>query len=700
MSPIGWTHGPPTGISFRVNPSVPLPASQRATLDAVVRRLVPHAFQDAARGERLLTDIADRVARLAPRRRRDFGLALTLAGSRTAALLGGTRPIPFIRQGAASQDRLLDAWTNSRLPILRTVVQGLRRFVMHAEYATPEALAEVGYRGPYHERGPAVPWEGALPGTRSDAEPVMRAPDPATAHRQPALPSTLSALVIDGQVVRAEVVVVGTGVGGSVAAARLAEAGFDVLMVEAGELVTGEELDEREAPMFERLYADAGLRATNDVSVSLFQGAVVGGGTTVNWMVMLRTPEWVLHEWAAYHGIEGMRAADLAPHFDRIERETHTRVVPEDAHSPNNRIILGGARALGWSAFSARINATGCIRTGFCGYGCRSGAKQGALQTYLPRAQRAGARLITHGRVERISFAAHGGSFPTKRLHVRHAPPDGPTREIEIEAPVVILAAGAIETPALLQRSGLGGGAVGRYLRLHPTTGLYGFYDQEMYGAAGIPLSAACDEFTRLDPAGYGALIECPPLHPGLAAAATPGFGASHRETMRRYPNIGTLIVLVRDGVVRGQSDGEVRARRDGSTSIRYRLNRADALHMEAGLVAAARLHFAAGAREVLSGHSRPVVLHSADDAGRLRGQPMGPNQLALASAHVNGTCRMGIDRRSAGTDTHGERFGAPGLFVADGSLLPTALGVNPQETIAALAGIVAERIASRRRPG
>ena len=683
-----------------MNPSVPLSAGQLATLEAAVRRIVPHAFEDAARGARLLAAVGSRIEALPSYRRRDVANALLLMGSRLGALLALKRPRPFVRQSPAGQDALLLAWSRSRLPILRTVVQGVRRFVLQTEYATPEGMREVGYRGPYHLRGPAVPWEGALPGAHSDAEPILRASDPAAASRPPALPSTLSALVIDGQVLRAEVVVIGTGGGGAVAAARLAEEGFDVLMVEAGELVTGEELDEEEGPLFARLYADQGLRATTDLGVSLFQGGVVGGGTTVNWMVMYRTPDWVLDEWADYHGIEGMRAADLAPYFDRIEAESHTREVPEDAHSPNNRIILGGARALGWSAFSARLNANGCVRTGFCGYGCRSGAKQGALQTYLPRAQLAGARLMTHARAERIEFATYGGSFPTKRVTVRHTPPDGPAREVAIEAPVVIVAAGAIETPALLQRSGLGGGGVGRFLRLHPTTGLYGFYDQEMYGAGGIPLSAACDEFLRIDYAGYGALIECPPLHPGLAAAAIPGFGTAHHETMLRFPNIGTLIVLIRDGARRGESDGDVRARRDGSIAVRYRLNRTDAAHLETGLVAAARLHFAAGAREVLSSHSQPVRIYSPDDASKLRGRPMRANDIALASAHVNGTCRMGTDRRTAGTDTHGERFGAPGVFVADGSLLPTALGVNPQETIAALATIVAERIASRRRPG
>lgn len=683
-----------------MDPPVLLPAGQQATLAAAVRRLVPQAFDDHARGARLIAAVAERAASLPLRRRRAFSRALVLLGSRLAALAGARRPRRFDRQPPAVQDRLLEAWIRSPIPVLRSAVQGIRRFVLQAEYATTEALAEVGYHGPYHTRGPAVPWEGALRGVRTDAEPVLRAPEPESAHRPPALPATLSALVLDGSRLRADAVVIGTGAGGAVAAARLTQAGFDVLIVEAGELVTGDELDEQESPLFARLYAEEGLRTTDDLGVSLLQGGAVGGGTTVNWMVMLRTPEWVLDEWADYHGVEGMRSSQLASLFDRIEQETHTRLVPDDAHSPNNRVILDGARTLGWSAFAARINASGCVRTGFCGSGCRVGAKQGALQTYLPRAQRAGARLITHGRAERIEFAGHGGSFPTKRVHVRHAPPGRPPSDVVIETPVVVVAAGAIETPALLQRSGLGGGGVGRYLRLHPTAGLYGFYDHEMYGAGGIPLTAACDEFIRLDPAGYGALIECAPLHPGLAAASIPGFGARHCDAMRRLPNIGTLIVLARDGARRGESDGEVRTRRDGSISIRYRLSRPDAQHLESGLVSAARLHFAAGASEVLSGHSRPVLIHSPEDVGRLRGRPMGPNQIALGSAHVNGTCRMGVDRRTAGTDTHGERYGAPGVFVADGSLLPTALGVNPQETIMALATIVAERIASRRRPG
>ena len=680
--------------------ATPLSPARRAALAAIAQAVVPHAFDDTARGARLLALVEARIAGLAPHKRRELSAAIGLLGSRLAALFAGLPPKPFVQLSAEQQVRVLTRLAESQVALARLLVQAVRKTILLTEYTTPEAQKEIGYHGPYHARGPAVPWEGALPGSPSDAEPVLRASLPDAAHRQPPRAAALKPL-LGGDSFTADAIVIGTGAGGAVAAARLAEAGMDVLILEAGALRSGADFTEDEGGMFDALYAEGGQRTTDDLSVSFVQGVGVGGGTTVNWMVMLRTPDWVLDEWATRHGAEGMRAADLAPYFARIEDEVHSRVVPDDAHSPNNRIVLDGARQLGWSARAAAINAKDCVRTGFCGYGCRTGAKQGGLQTYLPRAQASGARLLPDARALRIEVIERGGSFPKKRVTFTHtARTSGAVRTLTAEAPIVVVAGGAVETPVLLQRSQMGGGGTGRFLRLHPTTGLFGIYDREMVGSSGIPLSTLCDEYLRQDRAGYGAWIECPPLHPGLAAVAAPGVGATHRDVMRRFPNLGTLIVLTRDGAQQDHSDGEVRLRRNGTTSIRYALNPADARHMEQGLVAAARLHFAAGAREVLSGHKRCVTLRSPADIDALRGRPFRANDIALFSAHVNGTCRLGSDRQTAGTDPHGEVYGAPGVFVADGSLLPTALGVNPQETIMVLATIVAERIASRRRPG
>ncbi|MGI9189477.1 MAG: GMC family oxidoreductase [Longimicrobiaceae bacterium] len=250
-------------------------------------------------------------------------------------------------------------------------------------------------------------------------------------------------------------------------------------------------------------------------------------------------------------------------------------------------------------------------------------------------------------------------------------------------------------TPAILERSGLGGGGVGRYLRLHPTSAVLGDYAEPVYAAAGIPLSAVCDEFLRGDD-GYGFWIECPPLHPAIASAALPGFGNEHRAEMLRFQRLGSLIVLVRDGAERGASNGDVHLDRRGRTRIRYRLGDTDRATLLAGIRAAARLHLAAGAREVSTLHVTRCCMRSEADLDLIDRQDHGPNQLGLLSAHVNGTCRMGTDPQTSGCTPDGERHGTPGLYVCDGSLLPTAPGANPQETIMALATVIAERIDAR----
>jgi choline dehydrogenase-like flavoprotein len=684
-------------------------ASARETLRAAVDRIVPDAPADLA------ARVEDRIATLAPHKVAEVRQALAVFGSRGAALfsLGGRActagiPRPFARLGAAERDAMLDAWSTSPLPQARTVYQLLRRLTLVTHYADHRTHAQIGYRGSLHARLPAVPWEGpAGPDATSETDgpsPIVRAaawtaPTPAReiprgvfcAATMPASPET-----------RADVIVIGTGAGGAVAAARFAEAGKRVILLEAGEFVRSDEFTEDEGTLTARLYADGGLRATDDLAVSMLQGATVGGGTTINWMIMLRTPPHVLHEWSTRFGLEGMTATDLAPVFDRVEREVHTARVPDDAHSANNRILLNGAAALGWHVTPGRINARGCVRAGFCGQGCRYDAKQGTQQTFVPRALAHDAVLYTNARVTRIEVGGLSGGaargLRSKRVQAVIAARDGRTapREVTFEAPIVVVSAGAVETPALLQRSGLGSGAVGSYLRLHPTTAVIGIHRDEVYGAAGIPLSATCDEFLQRDARGYGFWLQCPPLHPSLGAAALPGFGASHAALMRQFPYLASTIALVRDGSDLDHSSGAVRVNRRGETRISYALSAADQDTMRAAMDAAARLQFAAGAREVRTLHTQPLVLTREADIAAIRSRPVHANHLGVFSAHVNGTCRMGTDARTSGTTPDGEVHGARGVYVFDGSLLPTGVGVNPQETIMAITTVLAERLLVR----
>lgn len=681
-----------------------LTLAQQATLDALCRRIVPAGYAPDGPRIDLAASVAARLAGGDSTLREQVAMLLTLFDHPLTALVFTGRPRRFTALGPDEQDASLRGWGQSRIALRRTVFQAFRRLILSTFYATPATHPAIGFRGPLHLREPVVPWEGPLDGVPSDAEPVARTGGERASHlhhaigASPAPRGITQGSEMHGDVtLTADVCVIGTGAGGAVVSARLAEAGYDVVMLEEGGYWTAGDFTEDEAEMVPRLYADRGARATDDLAISLLQGRCVGGSTTVNWMIMLRTRDWVLDEWAREHGTEGMQPSDLSPVFDLIEQETHARLVPPDAHAPGNRIILDGAARLGWSATPATINAKDCIRAGFCGVGCRYGAKQSTLVTYVPRALTAGARLYSDLRVDRIDQIERGGKAPLKRVRgtVIDRATHEPRHAITVDAPIVVLAAGAVGTPTILQRSAMGGGGVGRYLRLHPTSAVIGVYDRQMYGTAGIPQSALADGFLHGE-RGYGFWIECPSLLPGLASVAVPGFGDEHRRVMERFPQLGSLIVLARDGAERGRSDGDVRVDRRGRARIRYRLGERDAQTLHDGLAAAARLHLAAGAREALTLHEPGIHVRSERDVDDIAAARRGPNRLSVFSAHVNGTCRIGTDPRTSGVSPSAERHGVSGLYVADGSIFPTAPGVNPQETIMALATIIARRIIDR----
>ncbi|HEX6589095.1 MAG TPA: GMC family oxidoreductase [Longimicrobiales bacterium] len=551
----------------------------------------------------------------------------------------------------------------SAVATLRTMHQALRRVVLSSWYSEPTVQAALGYA------------------PRLEPAPQARA---ATLH-------TGARGLEPGRRLKADVVVIGSGAGGAVAAAILAESGRDVVVLEEGRAWPVTERTGVERDLVPRLYAEAGGRATDDLGVQILQGRALGGSTFVNWMLMLRTPDDVLQEWRSAHGFEVDDAAMRAA-FDEIETSLHATRVPDSDHSRNNRILLDGAARLHASTSAGTINAKGCVRAGLCGLGCPWAAKQSTDETWLPRALLAGARIATGARVREIERigAERGRWGATKRVLVEvldaHGRVGGQTT---IDAQVVVLAAGAVETPALLQRSGMGGGAVGRWLRLHPTSAVAALHAEPVHASAGIPLSVVC----RPDASGYW--IECPPFLPGLAAVAMPGFGERHRRWMERFTHIATNIVLVRDGAARAESQGDVRVDSAGRPRVRYRMGEAERRTMARGLTTAARLQLAAGAREVTTLHTHGEPIRTEGDLGRIAAWPDGPNELTVFSAHVMGSCRIGGERATSACAPDGQVRGRKGVYVLDGSLLPTAPGVNPQETIMALSLVLARRLAA-----
>lgn len=680
---------------------MPMTQPARAALRALCQRIVPDAFSADNRdaGVELVARVESRIAALPADKAGETERFLSLLAGRAGGLLLTGRPILLVNAHESAQDRFLRAWERHPSVRLRGAFHGLRKLILWTWWETPVPRAGIGWLGPLHLRQPAFAWEGALTGSARDDEPVLRVAPGETpsahtgGHITQRVPLAHSKRFENGDVERADVCVIGSGAGGSVIAARLAQAGLEVVVLEAGPAWTPSDSDEQESSMVRKLYAEGGLRTTDDQSIALLQGTCLGGGTTVNWMLMLRPPLHVMEEWEREWHVPMLGARSLVPALERIEAEVHAKLVPGDAHSAQNRALLDGAARLGWSAEEARVNARGCVRAGTCGLGCHWGAKQSATETYLPLARGRGARIYCDAHVDRIDAPAARGAV--RRVHVSRHHDTGFSRFV-VEARVVVLAAGAVGTPVILQRSGLGGGGVGRFLRLHPTTAVVGRYDRPMYGGAGIPQSSVCTQFLNTTE-GFGFWIECPPFQPALAAAALPDFGASHAARMLDYPKLGAFIVLVRDGAPpeRDRSQGEVRAKRSGGVSIRYGLQHRDWRFLAEGMAACARLHLAAGARHAVGLYTDAQAVGTDHAARELARHRFRANRISLFSAHVNGTCRMGTDPDKSGCDPDGKRHGVHNLYIADGSIFPSAPAANPQATIMAAASLIADRILS-----
>ena len=512
-------------------------------------------------------------------------------------------------------------------------------------------------------------------------------------------------------------VIVGSGAGGGVVAKALAEAGRSVVVLEAGPFVAEPDMPRTELDAFDRLYLDHGLTASWDGAVSILAGAGVGGGTTINWMTAIAAPDPVRAGWARAHGLTGFDGPEGDADFAAVARELS---VTAASHTPpKDAALLRGAAALGLEVGPMQRNAIGCERCGSCPFGCRAGTKQSGLRAHLADAYRAGARVVADARVERVLVengrvagveATVGWEARSPRAAASGVEPVE-RRPIVVRASQVVVAAGALRTPVVLERSGLRHPAIGRYLLVHPVSVVAGLLDEPVDMWRGTMQAARSLAFVDGVRGRNGYAVESAPGHPGLIALALPWHGAEHHaDLMARLRFIAPLIAVTRDG---GQ--GRVRATRSGGARIDYRVDRVGVTTLRHGLVTMARIMRAAGAREMVA-LGTPGEWHGVEGFApggearafaafeqRLRRFDFGPNRGTVFSAHQMGTARLGADPRSHACDPAGRvRSGlgsggrdevVPGLYVADGSLFPTGLGVNPMLTVMALARRVARTV-------
>ena len=520
----------------------------------------------------------------------------------------------------------------------------------------------------------------------------------------------LTPLVPEGEeaVYEADTVIVGSGAGGGVIAAALAQAGQSVIVLDMGGLFDESDFNQYELWAYQNLYWRGGPNPTADMNVSLYAGSSFGGGTTINWTNCLRTKPWVREQWAREHGLEGLDTAEFDRHLDTVWERLS--VTDRCSHlNGTQESMKRGADALGWSFKTVTRNIDESRYTpetaGYIGFGDQTGAKQSTAKTFLADAISHGAEAIVRCFAERV-LVEGGRAAGVEGLY--SDPETGRSARVTVRAPRVVVACGALESPGLLLRSGIGGPAVGENLRLHPCTATSGMYAEDQRAWWGAPHAGLVDEFARVrsaiehrkcsiarpDPSGHGFLIEATQYAPGTAASATPfAGGEAHKRLMEQLRFGATFIGLVRD-----HGGGRVTIDEAGQAVPWYSLDDPlDVSNTHRALAAQVRLHVAAGAREIAALAAGLPTWRVGDDVERfverLERVPLRAGGFKLFAAHQMGTCRMGDDPNTSVAGPWGELHDTPGVWIGDASAFPTSSGTNPMITIMALAHRTGEAI-------
>jgi len=498
---------------------------------------------------------------------------------------------------------------------------------------------------------------------------------------RPDAPLTITPSTESRSVVTADAVIVGSGAGGAMVARTLARAGFDTVVLEEGRRWTVEEFrTTHPIDRYAGLYRGAGATvAVGRPSVVLPIGRAVGGTTVVNSGTCFRPPPAVMRRWRDEFGLGLAEPDRLAERLDDVESTLRVAPVPLEIMGRNGRLLLDAAATLGWRAAPIPRNAPGCEGCCQCAIGCPRNAKFGVHLNALPQACAAGARIVSHARVERVLHRQG------RARGVRARRPDGTA--LDILADTVIVAAGATETPGLLRRSGFSvHPRLGRNLALHPAMMLAGRFDDDVVAWHGVLQSAAVHEFHESD----GVLIEATSTPPGMGSMVFPGYGAELLGWLDRASQVATFGAMVADRGVGSVSSV------CGETLVRYNITRGDAAKLLVAIEAMGRLLFAAGAVEVLTGLPGAITVTSLPALQDALSRS-DPRSLHLAAFHPTGTAAAGADDQLCPVDETGRLRGVDGVWVADASILPSCPEVNPQLSIMALALAVADEVVSAR---
>ena len=499
----------------------------------------------------------------------------------------------------------------------------------------------------------------------------------------------------------ADVCIIGTGAGGGITADVLSDTGLKVVMIEEGMLKSSTDFRMQEAEAYPTLYQESASRKTADKAINILQGRTVGGSTTVNWTSSFRTPSATLKFWRERFGLTELTDEHMSGWFERAEKllSISDWVMPPNE---NNMALQRGGEKIGVKMERIRRNVKGCYNLGYCGMGCPTNAKQSMLLTTIPAALSRGAVLVSRARAERLTME-RGRVVALECVGMQGTGYDSNSVKVRVTARHFVVAGGAINSPALLLRSGTPDphGRLGRRTFLHPSLISGADMGAKVEGWSGAPQTVYSDQFLHTQaidgPMGYK--LEAAPIHPVLYAITVNGMSEHHRARISNMVNSQVMIALCRDGFHAESEGGSVKLLADGLPQLDYKLNDYFFDAAKRALLTMAEIQFAAGAKEVFPVDERVSGYRSwAEAKTGLSALDLRPYSTRVASAHVMGGCTMAASEKDGVVNVYGRHHQIENLSVIDGSVFPTSIGANPQLSIYGLAWRNAAKLAGELR--